>query len=169
MQRIARVKSVHNANTPEVFWQKSGRTDNLDACWLWTKCLDKDGYGKVRMWGKQWRTHQLAWVLTHGAIPAGFVVMHTCDVRYAVGDTTNRRCDNPAHLGLGTPSQNTLDRHAKGRTASHALNGRAKLSEPQVAAIREAYAHRVTQVALAQLYGMSQNQISTIVRGAQWR
>jgi len=43
--------------------------------------------------------------------------MHTCDVRYRVGDTTNRRCCNPAHLKLGTPSQNTLDRHAKGRTA----------------------------------------------------
>jgi hypothetical protein len=50
--------------------------------------------------------HRAAWLLTHGPIPDGMQVCHTCDV------TT---CANPAHLWLGTASENALDCARKGR------------------------------------------------------
>jgi hypothetical protein len=51
--------------------------------------------------------HRMAWELTYGEIPAGLVVMHSCDVRH---------CVNPGHLQLGTRKDNNQDRVMKGRT-----------------------------------------------------
>jgi hypothetical protein len=84
-----------------------GHTD----CWLWTKGVDKDGYGqchaaKVAKDNKVTRAHQLAWVMMNGSIPEGMLVCHTCD---------NPTCVNPKHLFLGTNRDNVHDMINKGR------------------------------------------------------
>lgn len=48
----------------------------------------------------------MAYELTKGHIPAGMIVMHTCD---------NPPCCNPSHLVLGTQAENLADMRAKGR------------------------------------------------------
>jgi hypothetical protein len=101
-------------------------------------------------------------------------VCHTCD---------NPPCVNPSHLFLGTNYENHLDSVRKGRQAtpeqkSHPgeKNGRAKLSDSDVRAIREAYAalprkryvQRGGLTAIAQRFGILPDVIRRVARGESW-
>jgi len=59
---------------------------------------------------------------------------------------------------------------AKGRSARHERNCKAKLNWQQVSEIRHRY-HQgdVTQVALSREYGVTDVMISYIVNGKNWR
>lgn len=76
------------------------------------------GYGLMAYRGKNWTTHRLSWRLTHGEIPLGMIVMHTCD---------NPPCCNPDHLKLGTFKENSQDASRKRRSdrqwQTHCLRG----------------------------------------------
>lgn len=84
----------------------------VDGCWIWTAGSYPRGYGMVNLGrdirGKQFTTyaHRVAYVLAHGPIEPGQVVMHACDVP---------ACVNPAHLALGSQGDNIRDCFAKGR------------------------------------------------------
>jgi len=78
-----------------------------DACHLWTAQLDKNSYGQFAMTPKsKWQAHRAAYHLFVGPIPAGKIVMHTCD---------RPRCVNPDHLRVGTQKDNMADKMSKGR------------------------------------------------------
>jgi hypothetical protein len=84
------------------------RVDNSGgpaACWPWTGSCTRHGYGKLSATEV---AHRVAWELTNGPIPSGLCVLHRCD---------NPPCCNPAHLFLGTRSDNVADMVAKGRAA----------------------------------------------------
>lgn len=144
---------------------------DLTPCWLWTWKFDRYGYGRLWFRGKGTPAHQIAWILTYGPIPPGMCVCHTCDVR---------ACVRPDHLWLGTQSENTMDRHHKGRDskgpepgaaylARGEASGRSKLTETQVREIRARYVKGVvTARFLAAEYGVSHNQILFIVRRVSW-
>lgn len=93
---------------PEHFW---GRLDwsDPDGCWEWNRGFGgpRRNYGYVFLDGVRWRTHRLAWTLTHGTIPDGLIIRHLCN---------NPKCCRPAHLALGTHKMNADDREAAGRT-----------------------------------------------------
>ena len=94
--------------TPAEFWKRVDVRGPQD-CWLWQgTTIPRNGYGTF--WHadlKQMVTaHRGAYLITHGAIPDGLEVMHSCDVRL---------CQNPAHLKLGTHLENMQDMQAKGR------------------------------------------------------
>lgn len=80
-------------------------------CWLWQASLYHNGYGQVcigrNLDGTQHnaQAHRVAYVLAHGDIPAGKVVMHSCDTP---------ACVNPAHLSLGTQRDNLRDAVTRG-------------------------------------------------------
>jgi hypothetical protein len=101
----------------------------------------------------------VAFELVHGLIPAGLVVMHTCD---------NPECCNPAHLQAGTQQKNIADMHAKGRAGDcrnfGEKHGMAKLSDTDVRCIRLLRSCGAIQQHLADAFGVRQNQISRIVR-----
>lgn len=92
-------------------------------CWLWTAGKFANGYGMVNLGrfanGKQHTTqaHRVAFVLAHGEIPQGQVVMHSCDTP---------ACVNPAHLVLGDQSQNIADAKAKGHYVRNGAHRRRK-------------------------------------------
>ncbi len=95
-------------------------------CVIWPGKLDKDGYGCL--WaGKYKRAHRVFYSLFLGEIPSGMVVRHTCDTP---------ACVNPAHLEVGTQTENIGDRVRRKRTAHGTKSGQAKLNADQVRAIR---------------------------------
>lgn len=93
------------------FWSK---VDKTDGCWLWKGSLDKDGYGKFSVEQQTLRAHRIAWIISFGDIAPGLCVCHTCD---------QPTCVNPAHLWLGTPTENAADRDRKGRQAKGETSG----------------------------------------------
>jgi hypothetical protein len=86
-------------------------------CWLWLGATRGDQYGACKFRKKAEGVHRVSWILHFGEIPAGKVVMHTCDVRL---------CVNPEHLRLGTSKENWEDAVKKGRMAPH----RTLVTEP---------------------------------------
>jgi HNH endonuclease len=58
-------------------------------CWIWQKHTNPHGYGKIRLSGRSWLVHRLAYTLLVGPIPEGLTLDHLCRVR---------SCCNPSHL-----------------------------------------------------------------------
>jgi hypothetical protein len=108
------------------------------------------------------RTHRVAWELAFGPIPEGLWVLHHCD---------NPPCVRPDHLFLGTNLDNVQDKCRKGRGAvlSGVLNGRAKLSDEKVRAIRALRSDGATLTSVAEQFDVSLSVVSRIVNRKTWR
>ncbi len=122
-----------------------------NGCVLIGKSNGKRRYPCITFDGKPVPGHRLAWRLSHGAIPHGLEVCHTCD---------NDRCVNPEHLFLATHAENMRDCAVKGR------QGRRKITDDQVMEIR---ASTASTRKLASQYGIGHNQIARIKRGESFR
>lgn len=131
--------------------------DAETGCWNWTAGKFPDGYGQFVEVKRSRGAHRVSYELHRGHIPKGMLVCHRCD---------NRGCINPDHLFLGTNSENMADMTAKSRQARGSSNGRAKLTEADVLAIKSAVG--ITQQELARQYGVGQILISRIRRGKLW-
>ena len=98
----------YTEKTREDIYHSSYERKGMDECWLWTKRIDKDGYGKLGF--KRFHTdraHRYGWELAHNQpVPKGMLVCHTCD---------NPSCQNPKHLFIGTQKDNVADSVSKGR------------------------------------------------------
>jgi len=131
---------------------------NADGCELWTASIDTRGYGHINVNGKPQRAHRVAWELAHGHVLDGLHVLHMCDVR---------SCCALKHLWLGTSKDNMRDMNAKNRAPNRkgARNGRSKITDGQVIAIR--FDPRILRLISAD-YGVSMTQVSGIKRGTKW-
>lgn len=156
MVRANRVRYQKCCNTEERFWQKVTKTDG---CWIYGGCRDKWGYAHVGVGHKRTQAHRYAYELTKGPIPAGMLVLHSCD---------NPPCVNPAHLSVGTHGDNNADMDAKGRRVVGEQCPRSKLKEDQVREIASLRG-KVTQRVLAERYGVDQSAIAAIHRGHSWK
>lgn len=104
-------------NRPEDIWKYVSKTEG---CWLWTKAVSEQGYGKWVINRKTVVAHRYIWELTNGRIPDNLFVCHKCDVR---------SCVRPDHLFLGTHKDNMRDMREKGRAASGDANAARKYPE----------------------------------------
>lgn len=127
-------------------------------CQLWSAAKFRGGYGMFWHSGRMRSAHRVAYELARGEIPDGMHVCHTCDVRH---------CVNPAHLFLGTNSENVADKVAKGRLPDMkgVRHPGHKLTEDDVLAIR--CDDRSLAVVAAE-YGVSKKAVLNIRHRRSW-
>lgn len=149
------------------FWSKVD-VRSSDECWLWTACVNGDGYGSFYFCRKAVGAHIMVYLLLYGRIPRGKEVCHNCPG----GD--NPACVNPQHLFLGSHKQNMHDSIAKGtfvsvRTQRNYQAGEqhhmAKLTVADVLEIRRRCKAGEQQKDIAKDYGIIQQAVSNI----RWR
>jgi len=101
-----RVPAKYSEADVERFWANVHKTAN---CWFWIGYRSRS-YGAFYVGGERnVGAHIFSWVLHNGAIPEGQQILHRCDIP---------QCVNPAHLILGTQSENIKDSIEKGSHAN---------------------------------------------------
>lgn len=136
--------------------------EQANGCWTWTGCRVPRGYGQFYpTTGRMVYAHRFAWMLFGGAIPNKKLVLHHCD---------SPPCVCPQHLFIGSHKDNLMDAFAKGRhrppiTERGERHPSAKLSDEDVARIRDRLQLGHRQVDIAADFGVTQTRISQIKRG----
>lgn len=162
------------------FWAKVDKNGPLHpvlktSCWIWTASKRNKGYGAF-CWRNehgvqvQDRAHRFSYTLHFGPIPDGLCVLHRCD---------NPACVNPAHLFLGTKSENNADMQAKGRKVLGGTYRRegykrgeshhnTRLTEDAVRRIRADYP-ALSYSQLSKKYGIAPGYAHKIVNRRAWK
>lgn len=131
-----------------------------DDCWEWRG--QRATYGLIRRpEGGSMGAHRASFILHHGPIPPGMIVMHSCD---------NPLCVNPAHLSIGTPKQNTADMDAKGRRViAYAKGEKSHLSVLNEHAVRFIRSSDLTTADLARIFNLTDNAIRAVRIRKSWK
>lgn len=139
-----------------LFWQKVDKNGplpegkpELGNCHVWTRALNKTGYGHLRVNKKDWTAHRFAIFLATGVVPP-LQVNHFCN---------RRTCVRLDHLQQGTQVDNMRQMHADGRYV-----GNTQLSAEQVSQLK-ALKGTMKQKEAAALFGVTQPLVSLIWSG----
>lgn len=134
--------------------------DSDSGCLLWMEGTDADGYGQFCVGGVTLRAHRWIFGEKFGYLPS--VVRHHCDTPACVNW---ERC-----LIGGTEADNMRDKLSRGRQAKGEAVNTCKLTAVEVMDIRrECVVGILTQTMLAEVYGVTQAQISAIARRITWK
>lgn len=140
-----------------VGWDETPVREGMTPCWVWRGLRGHDGYGRLWDGTRVTGAHRLAFAAWRDSEIDGVFVLHACD---------NPPCINPDHLTKGDVQVNADEMVDRGRSANGERKPQHKLTDAQVAEIRERYtgAHG-QQAALAREYGVQSSYISVLVRG----
>lgn len=128
-------------------------------CITWPASRGTRGYGQLVYQNKTRKAHRVSYEIHVGPIPRGMVVRHKCD---------NPPCVNPAHLEIGTQSDNVSDAVERGRWRLGESSHRSKVTESQVLEIRE-LAKTTPLTVLSSKFGLDESSLSRIVNRKTWR
>lgn len=141
-------------------WFESKLITVPGGCKEWSGCRFLNGYGVVRMNGKNMKAHRVSFELyVQRPISDNMFILHSCN---------NPPCCNPSHLREGTHQDNMTDKLQSGRQPRGEANAKSKLTQCQVDEIRKNPSN-LTQYQLADLYGVKRPCIAKIQRGKIWR
>lgn len=137
---------------------KSRMTIEESGCWVWTRCKDRNGYGRC---GKGSRlAHRTAYEVFNGKFDQKLQVLHKCD---------NPGCINPEHLFLGNHLDNMKDKKKKGRSSLGEKNSMSKLSELDIISIRKRIENKECKRQIAKDYNITIGYIRHIKLRLTWK
>lgn len=143
----------------KLFWDKVDKK-GPDDCWMWTASTNGRGYGRVWAWGKCQVASRISAFISHGQIPDGKEVCHSCD---------NKLCVNPRHLFFGTHGENINDAKQKGIMPFGERMGQSKLKEADVKNIKKLLSEKSLSCAkIARMFGVGGSVIQRIVEDKGW-
>jgi hypothetical protein len=154
-----------NENDIKRFWNLVDIGKETE-CWNWMGKKTRGGYGRfllnVSQNFREVYASRVAYKIAHKNLPNTHFVCHTCD---------NPTCCNPAHLYLGTYTDNCNDkmirhRHNCGRGETQ---GSSKLKEYQVLEIRKRVENGETQRSLCKEYNIDDATINHVVKRRSWK
>jgi hypothetical protein len=152
-------------------------------CWPWKRGLSGVGYGQFYLPKAQFIEGARVPIGAHRLAKALFDLDASQAIEIELdGDTLtchdcpggdNRACCNPGHLFLGSRRDNNIDAMAKGailpvRFKSGSAHHGAKISEADVAAIREHYANGAGGRDISACMGISLQIVQRVVSGKCW-
>lgn len=126
-----------------------------DECWVWQGSDNGRGYGVFSFDGETIQAHRFSHMAFVGSIPDGMFVCHKCD---------NPACVRPDHLYAGTNLENIRDRYVREQWASN-----LKANPERVLTVFVLRQQGLTQSRIASEVGLSQREVSDILRGVRWR
>jgi hypothetical protein len=141
--------------------QQTLREGNPAVCWEWpyTKA---NGYARMRYGDGVYPVHRIVKELVGDPIPDHLIARHLCG-------NGHLGCWNPSHVVAGTAKENEADKAIHGTDNTGERNGRSKLTNEAVAAIRAKYARGgVNYSHLAEEFGVNSFTIGRVVRRQQW-
>jgi hypothetical protein len=143
------------------FWDFVDKSPHPQGCWLWKGSLRKGkyNYGEFR----HILAHRYAYELYHPneTLTTEDAVCHSCD---------NCPCVRDTHLWKGTIADNNFDAWQKGHMRRGTTSHLSKLTEEVVRNILHDFDHgNVTQRALCLKYGVTEGNMSCIVRRETWK
>jgi hypothetical protein len=131
-----------------------------NGCIEWFGCVGGGGYGLIRVLGKNYPAHRVAYSLRHGKIPKGMVVCHHCD---------NPPCVNVDHLFLGTVQDNATDMVEKGRANCGVDHHSHKLNPEKVLQIRSRYQEGESVCSLSKEFGIGPTSTQKVIDRVTWK
>ena len=147
------------------FWSKVSIL-GPNCCWLWKGATKGIGYGNYRRNNPRRleSAHRVAYEKSHGAIPTGLQVLHSCDIP---------ACCNPRHLRTGTQLDNVNDCIDQGRMSKPPLlagenNPHCRLTSSDVTSIRSMSSDGISNREIAKQFKISKQHVIRIVRRQRW-
>lgn len=133
----------------------------MTPCILWSGAVGTDGYGVISLGrGRLARAHRVAYEQINGPIRDGLCVLHRCDTPL---------CVNPDHLWLGTRTDNSNDKVAKGRIPHGESHWNSKLNPDAVNEIRRLARDGISSAQIAKGFNVNRRTISEVIAGTAWR
>lgn len=104
--------NAYRGNSAARFWERVDKSRGPDACWEWLGRRCASGHGTFYVNREEIQAHRFSFWLAHGYLPkyspehsgSAKVIMHLCH---------NPTCVNPAHLAVGTLSENIRQRYER--------------------------------------------------------
>lgn len=169
MRHINKAKEAAFLTLPESMrnkiWMNFHTTGH---CWRWATPT-RNKYPALKVGGLKLQANRAAWLAKFGPIPDGMLVCHRCD---------NTKCINPAHLFLGTQSDNMTDCGRKNRSGMKRHphlsclikwnEKHGKLKPLDVLRIREMHANGQRYAAIARQFNACPGTIRKVILGQTW-
>lgn len=136
------------------------KIDEATGCHMWVAFTNRQGYGTIRIQKLAYLSHRVIFFLDTGIQPKNLLVCHRCDTP---------GCCNSAHLFLGTPRDNTLDKVQKNRVPKGVKQWSATLTDAIVLEIRRLHGEGLNQPEIARRLGVCVKNLSHVIHRKTWK